>query len=66
MIEYTTIEEDGITRACFNQGDDYFEIALFRTEDETITPIPEDEIQSHLVEQVNLLVYPRTDEEEVK
>lgn len=58
MIEYTTIEEDGITRACFSQGDDYFEIALIRIEeDETTTPIPEDEIQDYLTEQVNLLTF---------
>ena len=44
MIEYTTIEEDGITRACFNQGDDYFEIL--------ISDIPEDEIQDHLVQAI--------------
>ena len=58
MIEYTTSEEDGITRACFNQGDDYFEIALIRIEeDETTTPIPEDEIQDYLTEQVNLFTF---------
>ena len=57
MIEYTTKEEDGITRACFNQGDDYFEIPLIRIENETITPIPVNEIQDYLTEQVNLLTF---------
>ena len=58
MIEYTTIEEDGITRACFSQGDDYFEIRLVKIdEDGAITPIPEDEIQDYLTEQVNLLTF---------
>tara|TARA_A200000159_G_scaffold133039_1_gene130984 strand:+ start:38926 stop:39102 length:177 start_codon:yes stop_codon:yes gene_type:complete len=49
MIEYTTIEEDGITRACFNQGDGYFEI--------TINGIPEDQIQAHLEDQVFMMTF---------
>jgi len=49
MIEYTTIEEEGTIRACFNQGSDYFEIP--------INGIPEDQIQAHLEDQVFMMTF---------
>lgn len=42
MIDYVTVEDEGVIRACFNQGFEYFEIP--------ITDIPEDQIQDHLVQ----------------
>ena len=49
MIEYTTVEEEGTIRACFNQGGDYYEIP--------INGIPEDQIQAHLEDQVFMMTF---------
>lgn len=58
MITYTTKIENGITRACFNQDNNYFEIPLIKKlEDGTTIPTPEDEIQDYLTEQVSLLTF---------
>jgi hypothetical protein len=56
MIDYTTVTEDGFTRACFTVDEAYFEVQ--------INGVSEDDMQEFLAEEVqNINMFMKSSEE---
>lgn len=56
MIDYTTVTEDGFTRACFTVDETYFEVQ--------INGVSEDDMQEFLAEEVqNINMFMKSSEE---
>lgn len=56
MINYTTVTEDGFTRACFTVDESYFEVQ--------INGVSEDDMQEFLAEEVqNINMFMKSSEE---